>query len=247
MPYPRPKNEVERLQALKNYAVLDTPPEQELDDLTQLASYICDAPIALISLVDETRQWFKAKVGIEAPETPRDIAFCTHAILQSELFVVPDALDDDRFIHNPLVTTDPKIRFYAGAQLVTPAGHSLGTLCVIDRKPRELSRSQVDALKTLANQVIAHLELRHLTYRLERTNQEQANLITKLQQAARHINMLEDIIPICSSCKKIHNGKGDWQPMEDYISAHSDTRFSHGICPECAKKIYPDYCEPKAP
>ena len=157
------KNEAERLQALRDYRVLDTAPEQAFDDLTKLASFICKTPVALISLVDEHRQWFKSRVGVEAQETPREIAFCAHAIHGDELFVVPDARQDARFAQNPLVTSDPNICFYAGMPLTTPAGHNIGTLCVVDRKPRELSEEQRAALRTLGRQAIVLLEQhRHL-------------------------------------------------------------------------------------
>src|SRR6185295_1894172 len=128
-------NEAKRLKVLWQYDVLDTVPEEVFDDLTELAARICEAPI---SLVDEDRQWFKAKVGVTIKETSRDISFCGHAIEQDDLFIIPDATKDERFAHNPLVTSDPKIRFYAGAPLITPDGHALGTLCVIDKVPREL-------------------------------------------------------------------------------------------------------------
>jgi formate hydrogenlyase transcriptional activator len=180
-------NESERLLALRQYNVLDTLPEQSFDDLTRLASYICEAPIALVTLIDEDRQWFKSRVGLEANGTPRDQAFCAHAIHQPDLFIVPDALADERFADNPLVTSDPHIRFYAGAPLVTPEGYGLGTLCVIDRVPRELMPEQEEALRALSRQVMALLEARRQAVELALANE-------RLLAEARERRKIEDVL-----------------------------------------------------
>jgi hypothetical protein len=165
---PIPANESDRLAALEEYEILDTQAEKVFDDLTRLASYICKTPIALITLLDSDRQWFKSKIGITQNETSRDVAFCAHAIMQTDTFIVPNALADERFRDNPLVTGETGLRFYAGSPLTTSDGYKLGTLCVIDKIARDLSDGQLAGLRALSFQVTTQLELRREIARLKK-------------------------------------------------------------------------------
>jgi anti-sigma regulatory factor (Ser/Thr protein kinase) len=203
-----PANEASRLAALRSYRILDTDPEPAFDDLALLASHVCGTPIALITLIDEDRQWFKSRVGVSATETSRSISFCTHAIQQRDLFVVPDTRGDARFRENPLVVGEPHIRFYAGAPLVTPEGHALGTLCVLDSVPRTLSDDQKRALETLKQQAEAQLELRRNLIELQQAlaardqaEAEQAKLVAELRASLDNVNKLSALIPYCSNCE----------------------------------------------
>lgn len=218
--------EAARLEALRQYQILDTPSEQAYDDFTLLASFICEVPIALISLVDAERQWFKSKVGLEVSETARNISFCGHTISSNKILVVNDALRDQRFVNNPLVTSDPSIRFYAGAPLISPEGHALGSLCVIDRQPRVLSEVQKTALEALARQVVAQLELRRVS--------------TKLAESLDRIKLMKGLIPICSYCKGIRDDQGYWSTVEKFIQQHSSAEFTHGICHKCIQQHFPE-------
>jgi diguanylate cyclase (GGDEF)-like protein/PAS domain S-box-containing protein len=172
---PIPDNEGERLAALRRYMLLDTVPEPEFDRITALAAKLFDVPIALVSLVDADRQWFKSCIGLDATQTDRDVAFCAHALFDAQPLVVQDALADVRFAYNPLVTGDPFIRFYAGAPLVTREGFALGTLCIIDRKPRTLTREQVETLVSLSQVVVDLVEAR-LGYRSREMFEKVADL-----------------------------------------------------------------------
>ena len=160
MKAPLPENEAARLEVLRRYAILDTFPEQDFDDLARLAALVCGTSMALVSLVDRERQWFKAKVGLTENQTSRDASFCAHALLKTDVMVVPDTLEDKRFRENVLVTGAPHVRFYAGAPLITENGHALGTLCVMDSVPRTLTEAQKDALRSLSRLVVAQMELR---------------------------------------------------------------------------------------
>ncbi len=179
-------NEAARLRALRAYHILDTDPEQVFDDLTLLASQVCGTPIALITLVDENRQWFKSKVGTDLQETARNISFCAHAIEQPGLFVVPDTLSDGRFRDNPMVVNEPHIRFYAGAPLLTRDGDPLGTICVVDSMPRTLTADQLAALNALRRQAETQLELRRK--------------LDELRLAIEGLEKLGGLLPFCSTC-----------------------------------------------
>ena len=218
----KPINETERLEALRDYHILDTAPEQPYDDLAMLAAQICGVPIALISLVDDSRQWFKSKLGLNETETSRDAAFCAHTILLREPLIVRDASKDRRFADNALVNGAPYIRFYAGIPLVNSEGLALGTLCVIDHRPRRLSLPQREALKALARQVVALLDFRRASMRLA--------------LALEHAKTLEGLLPICSWCKRIRDDRGYWNQVDTYLREHTSADFTHCICPECLKK-----------
>ncbi|HEX8070144.1 MAG TPA: ATP-binding protein [Pyrinomonadaceae bacterium] len=258
MKAPNPPNEPARLAALHELAVLDTAPEQVFDRITRLAAHICQTPVAVVSLVDAERQWFKSKVGLQLRQTPRDVAFCAHAILQPDLFIVPDALADARFRDNPLVRERPRIRFYAGAPLVTPEGHALGTLCVTDTVPRELTDEQQDALRVLADLTVTQLETRRKTQAVarayeelgrevlvrERAEHERAELLGR-EQAARaaaeaseqHYRFLAESIP-----QQVWTARPDgWL---DYVNARAVEYFglpaAEGLGWEWPRLLHPD-------
>lgn len=219
-----PKNEKERLKFLESYNILDTLPEKDYDAIAKIASGICNTPIALITLVDKDRQWFKSNYGIEARETPREFAFCAHSILEpEELFIINDATKDERFFDNPLTIEEPNVVFYAGAPLNTSDGHALGTLCVIDNKPNKLTENQKESLKLLANQVVGLLELRKKNEELKSVNKkvtqlnEQLNnfafrLTHDLKSPISGVNFLLDVL------KEDHNKLFEKTEAENYIN-----------------------------
>jgi signal transduction histidine kinase len=199
-------DEKKRIKALYNYEILDTEAEKAFDDLTLLASEICETPIALISLIDPKRQWFKSTVGLDALETERDIAFCAHAIHQHDVFEVPNALEDERFFDNPLVTGAPNIRFYAGAPLITPEGFAIGTLCAISDKPKKLNNHQLKSLEILGREVITQMELRKKVAELKKandfTNDFLSNMSHEIRTPLNAINGFSELLSKrCSNIK----------------------------------------------
>lgn len=197
-----PVDEPTRLAALRRYDILDTEPEAAFDDLTLLAAHICGTPMAYLSLLDDHRQWFKSARGLDGiRETDRSVAFCDHAIRQTSILEIPDAREDERFRHNPFVTGQPHIRFYAGAPLVTPDGHALGTLCVVDTEPRRLSPEQMQALDALRHQAQAQLELRLKLRELRQAQAEQDALIAELQSSLQKVDKLTALMPYTSTCE----------------------------------------------
>ena len=220
-----PKNELERLDALLSYKVLDTHPEKDFDDITRLASEICDMPVSIITLLDENRQWFKSKIGLDLNETARDVSFCGHAINNPhENFIIENVLEDERFIGNPLVTGELQIRSYAGVPLVTPEGFALGTLCVIDNRVKKLDQFQITALEKLANQAMKLLELRRNNYRLTESHNSLSQRYKDLEQFSRVVSHdikspLNNIILLAKMIKEDHadNLNDNGKQMVDYI------------------------------
>lgn len=213
---PKPKNENERLAVLERLNILDTGPEQTFDEIVALASQICETPVSLVSLVDANRQWFKAKRGLDVTETPREVAFCAHAILDDEIMIVEDTHKDERFADNPLVTELPKIRFYAGMPLQVEDNVNVGTLCVIDQQPKRLSPEQLEALRVLGRAVVAHMRLH------------------RLEEVWPGIGKR---VALCAWCRNVRteaDGVVTWRPLHDYVA--DIERVSHGMCPTCAAK-----------
>jgi PAS domain S-box-containing protein len=268
MKAPLPPNEAQRLETLRGYDVLDTPPESAFDDLALLAAQICHVPIALISLVDENRQWFKSAIGVSATETSRDVAFCAHTILNpDELFEVRDAQLDPRFADNPLVTADPHIRFYAASPLVAPDGLALGTLCVIDRVPRVLSAEQQTGLRALSHTIIAQLELRSILAAHRRAEEQLQSLNASLEQkvetrtaelrremevrreSEQQFRQLSDRLSEAQHIGKL--GFIDWDLNTNEIEVSDETLRIYGLDPgknklkleEIVKLVHPDDAE----
>ena len=225
-PAPRPLDEADRLKALEAYRLMDTEPERAYDDIVELAAYICGTPIALVTLLDAERQWFKARVGLDAEQTTRDEAFCSYTILGTDVMVVPDAAADPLFASHPLVTAGPKIRFYAGAPLETPSGHRLGSLCVVDLQARDLEPDQLAALQQLARMVVDQFELRRTT--------------GQLADALQRVRTLGELIPVCAYCRRVRDDNEYWQVLEEYLKKQVGSDVSHGICPECYDEHFAD-------
>lgn len=219
-----------RLDALREYEIMDTPPEEAFDEITRLTSFICGTPIALMTLLDHRRQWFKSKVGLDTTETPIEQSFCQHAIGTQGVMLVPDATLDQRFKDSELVVAHPHIRFYAGAPLVTSDGVALGALCAIDRVPREFGVEKQEALTALANQVIRSLELRRTVKALQIALEEK-------ELARREVKHLQELLPMCSWCRRVRDDSDYWFRVEDYLSQHSDIKFTHGVCPDCFTRL----------
>ncbi|MDB5235062.1 MAG: hypothetical protein JWR44_2055 [Hymenobacter sp.] len=221
----RQLNEPERLEALHSYYVLDTDPEQVFDDLAQLSAFICGTPISMVSFIDGERQWFKAKVGVENTETPREHAFCQYAMRAADVYEIPDATADTRFAENPYVAGEPHIRFYAGAPLLSPEGQPIGTLCALDTVPRELSADQREALRTLARQVMAHLELRRLRLQLEDERQKLDGVLRMANSTgeALYANTRNEIF-VKQDQRLVRVSTADLQYVEalgDYVNLHT--------------------------
>lgn len=212
---PLPENEAQRLQTLRLYEVLDSEPERAFDDITRASAQIFGTPICLITLVDEDRQWFKSSYGLDAEQTGRDEAFCAHAILDDETFVVEDARFDYRFTDNPLVTGEPGIRFYAGAPLTVADSSRLGTLCIIDSTPRAIDPERLEVLEVLRDAVVANLELRRLA---------------KQPQAER------EMLSLCAWCSRVRDtGTQDWLHPDEYLQRYNEV--SHSICESCRDRM----------
>ena len=372
LPVDYAEREHARLNELRCYEVLGTLSEPVLDDITNLASHLCGTPIALISLVDEDRLWFKARTGLDAAEVPRTTALCCDAIYAEDLFIVRDTHRDPRCRDHALVVGPPHVRFYAAVPLLMPSGHALGTLCVIDQRPRLMTSAQRDGLRALARQVVMHFELQRTVADLRRAaaareqaedalrkseerfqqfmnnssagayvkdeegrfvyvnetlarsferpaeqwlgktdadfldgallstivehdlrvfneqkaltfeevvptpdgkvrcwlshkfllqdgdrkqlgglsvditprkdaERERERLVSDLQQALTEVKTLSGFLPICASCKNIRTDEGYWQQIEAYLGEHSELEFTHGICPVCLEKLYPDF------
>ena len=216
-------DEQQRLAALASYDIMDSGAEAAFDEIVRAASLALGCEIGLVSLVDDQRQWFKAKIGIDAEETAREYSFCAHAVFDRSPLIVPDATRDERFRDNPLVTGDPDIRFYAGAPLIGEDGHALGSLCVIDSSPRdEFDDTELEILQILSRQVMRLIEARRVG--------------RELVEALQQVKELAPMIPVCAWCTRVRDDNDYWSSVQEYLAEHAGTLTSHSICPECLEK-----------
>lgn len=215
LPFEELKKEKARLLSLHSQNILDSEGEEEFDRIVKVASFICGTPISLISLVDTNRQWFKSRIGLNIEETPRNVSFCSHAIQQEGIMEIQDALEDNRFKDNPLVTGDPKIRFYAGTPLITKNGFKLGTLCVIDKVPKKLSQEQKDCLESLSKQVMDQIELKQQRIQLQKLN---SSLLTELERKIelqdKVLHLFVKFVPEAIVAKHLYAKSDDYDDAE---------------------------------
>ncbi len=217
---PIPARELERLAALRASAILDSDPEAAFDDLTQIASLVCETPISLVTFIDADRQWIKSRVGADLVETTRDAAFCARALdIPHPVREVPDATRDARFADNEYVTGDPALRFYAGATIRSADGHGMGTVCVIDTKPRQLTDTQREVLAALARQASTLLAQRQVAQ--------------QLFAALEEVRQLNELLPICTFCHRVRDDSDYWADLNAYLRDHAGSQLSHAICPDC--------------
>lgn len=224
---PTPSNEKERLAELLKYEILDTMPESSFDDITQIASEICETKVSAISLIDKDRQWFKSIVGLDVKETPRDVSWCGHAIFQSDIFEVPDSELDERFRDNPLYTGEPGVRFYAGVPLTTSAGYNIGTLCVIDNTPKQLSEAQKSTLRKLARQVTILIEAKLREIKLK-ANEKKVHAIFEGSHDAMIIFTANEIIDCNPKAVKLYNHESKASFLKKSISSLASTYQANG-------------------
>ncbi len=229
---------------LRSYWIWDSPPVAAFDDLASLAARLCDAPMALISFLDGQQRWFTSRSGFKLAATAAEWTFRAKTMAGTKVLVVPDAWADARFADNSLVTGDPYVRFFAGAQLTTFTGLTLGVLCVMDRIPRQLDAKHRESLLIVSRQVTMQLEFRRVVEELantikllDETTLEQKELINQYRRTLSEIKTLRGLLPICSACKKIRNARGDWTRLEEYIREHSHADFTHGLCPDCVTHV----------
>lgn len=223
---PRPLNEEERLAALERYRILDTPTEDPFEDVVALACALVDVPIALVSLVDRERQWFKARRGLDLAETERSTSFCAWVVYEDAPVVVADARLDERVRDMPVTEGEDGIRFYAGFPLRTRDGLVLGSLCAIDTQPRQISAEQTGHLQRLARMTMQQLHSRRAA--------------DDLAEALERVRVIGEMVPVCAYCHRIRDDEAFWGTLEQYLETQAGAQVSHGICPTCASKHFAD-------
>jgi len=225
----RPPNERRRLEALKLYQCLELGNAEGLQDIAMVAAQVMGTPTALVSLIEEHRQVYLGKVGTPLSEVPRDDSFCTHTILGTTVLTVVDATQDERFSSNPHVLKPDGVRFYAGTPVMSNDGEAIGTVCVVDSRPREINSDQKTLLMALARTAARLLE--------------QARTAKELAESLAEVKAVQQLLPLCSSCKSVRSDKGYWSRLEDYLGSKSEFKVSTGMCPDCMKRLYPHFCD----